>query len=98
MPASDPRYYQQRYKEDAEYRASVISATMRWQERQREGDPEAYAERVAQGVARRREKYSSDPGFRERLLDAQRLRRRAARAAASCGVTTSEARVDDATL
>ena len=78
MPASDPSYYPRRYKEDAEYRESVVAATRRWQDRQREADPEAYAERVARGVARRRERYRSDPEFRERMLEAQRRRRHAA--------------------
>ena len=78
MPASDPSYYQRRYKEDAEYRESVVAATLRWQERQRAADPSAYRERVARGTARRRERYRDDPEFRERLLEAQRQRRRSA--------------------
>jgi len=81
MPATDPQYYQKRYKEDAAYRSAVIAATLRWQERQREADPEGYAARAARSVARRRERYQSDPEFRERLLETQRQRRRVAAAA-----------------
>ena len=81
MPATDPQYYQRRYKEDAAYRTAVVAATQRWQERQREADPDAYAARVARGVVQRRERYQSDAEFRERLLEAQRRRRRAAAAA-----------------
>lgn len=80
MPATDPMYYKRRYETDAAYRESIVAATMRWQERQREADPEAYAARVARGIARRRERYRDDPEFRKRLLEAQRLRRRRAAA------------------
>jgi hypothetical protein len=76
MPASDPSYYQRRYKEDAEYRDSVVAATLRWQERQREVDPAAYKERVARSTARRLERYRDDPEYRARLLANQRARRR----------------------
>ena len=79
----DPGYYQRRYKEDAAYRASVVAATQRWQDRQRAADPEAWAERVARGSAQRRERYQIDPEFRERLLEAQRRRRRAAKGPAA---------------
>ena len=93
MPTTDPNYYQMRYKEDATYRAAVVAATIRWQERQRVEDPEAFAERSARSVARRRERYQNDPVFREKFLEAQRRRRRGAAAAASASASsgTSEA-------
>ena len=78
MPTTDPNYYQRRYKEDATYRAAVVASTIRGQERHRETDPQAFAERVARSVARRRERYQSDPEFREKFLAAQRRRRRGA--------------------
>jgi hypothetical protein len=91
MPSSDPSYHQRRYKEDAGFRAAVVAATMRWQERQREADPDAFADRVARGIARRRERYQSDPEFRERLLEAQRLRRMHSRAECIRGANASGA-------
>ncbi len=88
MPASDPGYYRRRYQEDAGYRAAVVAATQRWQDRQRTADPGAWAERVARDASAARsgcmrERYRSDPEFRERLREAQRRRRAGARAAAS---------------
>jgi hypothetical protein len=80
MSATRTEYFRQRYRNDEEYRRSLVEANRRYMERKKAEDPVAFeaarAARAVRKAAEFREKYQNDPEFRERHLEAQRARRR----------------------
>ena len=77
MPTTDPEYYRRRYAEDAEYRASVIQSTKRYQAKMRAEDASGYAAKRKDAGERHKARYREDAEYRERYLAAQRERQRA---------------------
>ncbi len=79
MPAASPAYYRERYARDASYRAKVVASAKRYEARLREEEPERYAEMLEKRKESKKKRLE-DPEYREKFLEAERIRSRLRRA------------------